>query len=486
MESVKKNLAYNIVYQILVVILPLITAPYISRSLGATAVGVYSYTNSVAYYFLLFAMLGISNHGNRCVAAVRDNKEKLNRTFTNIYTLQLINFLIAIFLYVLYCTYIVQDNKLIAFLQLLYVTSGLFDVSWLFFGLEQFKITVTRNILIKLFTVICMFIFVHHPDDLWKYTLIMSAGTLLSQLYLWKFVRKNIQFCKAKLKEILENFKPVLILFIPVLAYSIYRVMDKIMLGNMSTYEQVGFYNNAEKIVNIPMGIITALGTVMLPRMSNIIAKGEKEKSKQYIRLSMKLVTLISSAIAFGLMGVSNVLAPVFFGQEFIACSTIIELLSVTVFFISWANVIRTQYLVPKHYDKVYLISTIAGALVNLIINALLIPQYGANGAAIGTIFAEFSVMFIQMLLVRKQLPVYKYIFTYVPVLIIGLIMMIMANYIGLILGTNIVSLIAQVVSGAVFFCVAVIIFLLFSKDELGQIILSMIKNILKKVHLAK
>lgn len=129
--------------------------------------------------------------------------------------------------------------------------------------------------------------------------------------------------------------------------------MDKIMLGNMSSYEQVGFYNNAEKIINIPMGIITALGTVMLPRMSNIVAKGDKEKTSDYIRISIKLVTLLSSAIAFGLMGISNVLSPVFFGEEFTACGDIIKFLSVTVFFIAWANVIRTQYLIPNLFVRI-------------------------------------------------------------------------------------------------------------------------------------
>lgn len=148
---------------------------------------------------------------------------------------------------------------MIVLLQLIYVTSGLFDIGWLFFGLEQFKLTVARNTLIKISTVVLMFVFVHKPSDLWKYTLIMSAGTLFSQAYLWLYVKKYVSFEKCSVKEITSNIKPVLILFIPVLAYSIYKVMDKIMLGNMSSYDQVGFYNNAEKIINIPMGIITAL-----------------------------------------------------------------------------------------------------------------------------------------------------------------------------------------------------------------------------------
>lgn len=470
MGTLKKNFLYNVLYQILLVILPLVTAPYISRTLGATAVGVYSYTYSVAYYFLLFAMLGIGNHGNRSVAAVRDNKEKLNKTFSGIYSLQVITFSIAIIAYAIYLFLFVKDNKLIVLLQLIYVTSGLFDIGWLFFGLEQFKLTVARNTLIKISTVIFMFVFVHKPSDLWKYTLIMSAGTLFSQAYLWFYVKKFVSFKRCSVKEIACNIKPVLILFIPVLAYSIYKVMDKIMLGNMSSYDQVGFYNNAEKIINIPMGIITALGTVMLPRMSNIVANGDKKRVDDYIRISAKLVTLLSSAIAFGLMGVSSVLAPVFFGDEFIACGDIMRLLSVTVFFIAWANVIRTQYLIPNKRDSIYLTSTMVGAILNLIINWMLIPKYQANGAAFGTIVAEFSVMLVQVIAVKNELPMRKYIMSYSPILVIGFIMAVLVDRIGVKLGVSISTLALQILAGGFFFCIATIAYLRISNDELWRL----------------
>lgn len=477
MKSIQKNFLYNVLYQILLVILPLITAPYISRTLGATSVGVYSYTYSVAYYFLMIAMLGIGNHGNRSIAAVRDDREKLNKTFSSIYLLQITTFSIAIFAYIIYYIVFVKDNRLIVLLQLIYVTSGLFDIGWLFFGLEQFKLTVTRNTLIKISTVLLMFVFVHKPTDLWKYTLIMASGTLLSQAYLWVYVKKYVTFVKCNFIEIFSNIKPVLILFIPVLAYSIYKVMDKIMLGNMSTYEQVGFYNNAEKIINIPMGIITALGTVMLPRMSNIVASGNKEKTHDYIRLSIKVVTLLSSAIAFGLMGVSSVLAPVFFGKEFVVCGDIMKFLAVTVFFIAWANVIRTQYLIPYKMDSIYVTSTMVGAILNLIINWMLIPKYQANGAAVGTIVAEFSVMFIQMVAVRKEIPVYKYIKTYIPIMIIGLIMAILVGWIGTSLGVSIKTLTIQIFIGGSFFCVATAAYMAITKDELLMIGMSSTKK---------
>ncbi len=477
MKSLQKNFLYNVLYQILLVILPLITAPYISRTLGATAVGVYSYTYSVAYYFLLIAMLGIGNHGNRSVAAVRDDREKLNKTFSSIYSLQVMTFSIAILAYVFYLVLFVKDNRLIVLLQLIYVTSGLFDIGWLFFGLEQFKLTVARNTLIKISTVVLMFVFVHKPSDLWKYTLIMSAGTLFSQAYLWLYVKKCVSLKKCSVKEITSNIKPVLILFIPVLAYSIYKVMDKIMLGNMSSYDQVGFYNNAEKIINIPMGIITALGTVMLPRMSNIVANGDKKRVDDYIRISAKLVTLLSSAIAFGLMGVSSVLAPVFFGDEFIACGEIIRLLSVTVFFIAWANVIRTQYLIPNKRDSIYLTSTMVGAILNLIINWMLIPKYQANGAAFGTIVAEFSVMLVQMVAVKNELPMRKYIMSYSPILIIGLIMAVLVDRIGIKLGVSVSTLAIQILAGGFFFCIATIAYLRISNDEMWRLGVDSIKK---------
>ena len=477
MKSLQKNFLYNVLYQILLVILPLVTAPYISRTLGATAVGVYSYTYSVAYYFLLIAMLGIGNHGNRSIAAVRDDRKKLNKTFSSIYSLQVVTFSIAILAYAIYLVLFVKDNRLIVLLQLIYVTSGLFDIGWLFFGLEQFKLTVARNTLIKISTVVLMFVFVHKPSDLWKYTLIMSAGTLFSQAYLWLYVKKYVSFKKCSVKEIASNIKPVLILFIPVLAYSIYKVMDKIMLGNMSSYDQVGFYNNAEKIINIPMGIITALGTVMLPRMSNIVANGDKKRVDDYIRISAKLVTLLSSAIAFGLMGVSSVLAPVFFGDEFIACGEIIRLLSVTVFFIAWANVIRTQYLIPNKRDSIYLTSTMVGAILNLIINWMLIPKYQANGAAFGTIVAEFSVMLVQMVAVKNELPMRKYIMLYSPILIIGLTMAVLVDRIGIKLGVSISTLAIQILAGGFFFCIATIAYLRISNDEMWRLGVDSIKK---------
>ena len=476
MESIKKNFVYNVIYEILVVLLPLITAPYISRTLGSTAVGIYSYTYSVAQYFLLFAKLGIANHGNRSIAAVRDDIKERSRTFWSIYLIQFVTFSTAIIIYTVYALFVVNENRVIALLQLLYVGSGLFDIGWFFFGLEKFKITVTRNMIIKLSTVVCMFIFVHEPSDLWKYTLIMALGAFISQIYLWSFLRREVHICRICFVDMKKHIKPIVILFIPVIAYSIYRVMDKIMLGNMSNYDQVGFYNSAEKIINIPTGVITALGTVMLPRMSNLIANGDFNKTNQYIRVSFKLVTIIGAAIAFGLIGVADIITPVYFGNDFLPTAPIIVLLSVTVFFMAWANVIRTQYLIPYGIDKVYLVSTVIGAVSNLIVNALLIPRYQAIGAAIGTIVAEFSLMFVQMVAIRKKLPISQYFKSIAPVMLIGVFMTVIVRIIGDFMGIGIGTVVVQVCVGGVVYLSLLALYLFLSKDEMFGYLLQMFK----------
>ncbi len=477
MGTLKKNFLYNIVYQILQVLLPLVTAPYISRTLGADALGVYAYTNSVAYYFILVAMLGIANYGNRSVASIREDRDAVDKTFSGIFRLQAINFIAALIGYIVYLVSFKQENYLISALQIIYLLSGLLDISWVYFGLEKFKTTVTRSIVIKLATVVLIFLFVRTPADLWKYTLIMVLGSLFGQLYLWKNLKRYVSLVPVPLRCVLTHFKPALILFVPVLAYSIYKVMDKIMLGNMCDYSQVGFYSNAEKIVNIPMGVITALGTVMLPRLSNQTAKGKDAQIKQYFILSVKFVTVFSAAIGFGLIGVSDVFTKVFFGDGFEACAPLIRTMAISVFFISWASVIRTQYLIPNHCEKIYLLSTTAGAIVNLILNLCLIPTFQARGAAIGSIMAEASVFLVQAVAVRKELPIFRCITEYIPVVVIGIAMSVGVIFLGNILTSGAVILTIQVCCGGGFFCLSLLIWLKCRDDDLWQQMSSMISG---------
>ena len=454
MSSPKKNFIYNLIYQMLVFIIPLITAPYLARVVGAKGVGIYSYTYSIVYYFMLLTLLGVNNYGNRSIAKVRDNKKELSKTFWSIYLFQLLMGIIMLIAYVGYICLFDIKYKNIAIIQTLFVLSAILDVNWFFFGMEEFKKTITRNTFVKLGNILLIFLLVKGKNDLWKYTLIMSGMTCLSQLILWGFLKKKISFVPINKKDIIKHIKSNLILFIPVVAVSLYKMMDKVMLGAMTSVTEVGYYENAEKIINMPMTLVTALGTVMLPRISNIIAKGELSKVEQYIKKSIKFVMFVSFIMCFGLIGISYHFAPFYFGKEFQKTGILMIMLATTLPFLSFANVLRTQYLIPKEKDKIYIISVSLGALTNLILNFIFISRLKSIGACIGTIAAEVSVMLYQTFAVRKELPVGKYIKEVFPFFIKGIIMLLCIYPLNNINLSPIIRLLLQVLIGGSIYCI--------------------------------
>lgn len=459
--NTKKNFIYNLVYQLLVMILPLMTTPYIARVIGPEGVGMQSYTYSIVSYFVLFIMLGINNHGNRSVAMVRDDKNKLNETFWGIYYIQISMSAIIVILYGVYILFAVDKYKELFLVQYIYILAAALDINWLFFGLEKFKFTVSRNIIIKIISVFSIFLFIKNKDDLIIYSLILAIGTLVSQLVLWKYAFKEIKFNKPDIKNIKENIKPILILFIPIIAISIYKIMDKIMIGSMSDIMQLGYYENSEKIINIPLGIITALATVMLPKMSNLYANGKEVEGKKYIGISIEFVMIMSIGSVFGLIGVSEVFIPIFLGEKFNGCINVVSMLSITILFIAWANVIRTQYLIPKKEDKIYLYSTIFGAVINLILNIIFIPKIGAVGASIGTILAEGTVCIYQTLKVRKYLDIKGYFKKNIFYLLPGIIMCVIVRLIGDTLDRTLTTGVIQIALGIILYCTISFIYLI-------------------------
>ena len=455
MTSVKKNFIYNLAYQILTFLTPLITTPYLSRVLGAEKTGVYSFSYSIAYYFVLFAMLGLNNYGNREIAKVREDIELRSKTFWSIYGLQFITAILALIAYTIYSIY--TGGNVINYIMALYVASSLFDINWFFWGMEEFKITVTRNTLIKLGTVVGILLFVKSQDDLYAYSLIMVGGMLLSALILWPYLRKRVKFYRPKLNEITQHLRPNMLLFIPVIAVSLYKVMDKIMLGNMASYAEVGFYDYSEKIIAIPICVVNALGTVMLPRMSNLVAKQDNEVENYMIHKSIIFGTIMSCAMSFGLMAVANVFVPLFYGEGYLKCISLFYILLPSCVFLAIANVIRTQYLIPHSMDKQYTFSLILGAVVNLIVNATLIPRMQSIGAAVGTLIAEMFVCVFQILCVKKFLPIKQYLSDIIYIAFAGLVMAIIVFCLPVI-GGNATTLAFKVLSGAFVFLIIVLI----------------------------
>lgn len=448
MSNPKKNFIYNLVYQLLILICPLVTTPYLSRVIGAEGIGTYSYVYSIVYYFMLFTLLGVNNYGNRTIAKVRDNKEELSKKFWEIYFMQLFMGLIMLLLYYIYIFNFDISYFFTSLLASLFIISAIIDINWFYFGLEEFKKTVVRNAIVKVLSVILIFIFIKNNNDIWKYMIIMSGSTLLSQSIMWFFLKRTITFKKIKLEDVIKHIKPNLTLFIPFIAVSLYKMMDKVMLGAFTNVNEVGFYENAEKIVNIPMVFINALGTVMMPRISNIAEKGDIENAKKYIDKSITFSWFVSMVMCFGLICISNMFASWFFGKEFEKTGLLITLLSITLPFLSFANVIRTQYLVPFEKDKVFVKSVIAGAIINFIFNLILIKKFESIGACIGTIIAEITVMFYQSVSVKKELSIMAYLKKCIPFLVKAIIMLFLIYPIKYLNMNSVITIFIQIIIG--------------------------------------
>ena len=422
-SSLKVNILYNILYQLLLLIVPLITAPYISRVLGPEGMGIYGYTYSIAHYFVVFTMLGILNYGNREISAIRNNAKAKAETFWNIFSIQSIMGITLFLLYLLYVHCFCDEYKVVAYVQSLYILSGILDISWFYFGIEKFKVTTIISGANKILTTICIFLFVRESDDVGIYTFIVAAGVLLNNIAYWLLLNRYVGFSKVTISKLFEHLKPVIILFLPVIAINVYRYISKIMLGAMHGMSDVGVYDAAEKFINLPLGIINAVGTVMLARITSLVANHEEKDVRKYNRISMIVVMSIGFGVAFGLAGISDIFMPLFYGEGFESASLILLTLSPTILFICWANVIRTQYLLPNRKDKVYCYSVIIGAIVNVVANLFLIPRYGVLGAALSTVFAELTVCAIQTVNAKGGMEIPQHLKDSIPFLLIGLFM---------------------------------------------------------------
>lgn len=459
--SIKINFIYNTLYQIIAIIIPLITTPYLSRILGVQQIGIFSYAFSIVYYFGLFAMLGVNNYGNRSIASTRDNVEERTKTFWSIYIFQIITSCIMIILYMVYIVFFC-DNRIIGSIMYIYIFSCALDINWFFFGMEQFKLTTLRNMIVKFFSIIGIFVFVKKPSDVYLYAFIYVFSQMISQIVLWISIKNYVGMCKIQIKDITKHIKPNIILFIPLLAISLYKIMDKIMLGTIISKVEVGYYESSERVIQVPVALINSLGTVMLPRISNLIANNEKEQSERYLKKSIVFAMFLSFSMGFGIMAVAKEFVPLFYGQGFEKCIIIFQILLPSCFFLAFANVIRTQYLIPNKMDKEFTISIFTGAIVNFCINIFLIPGLGAIGASIGTLCAEASVCIMQCIFVRKRICLINYLKDIIPCFFSGFVMYLILYNISF--SSKLLGLIIKVLIGVVIYIGILFIYVLIKR----------------------
>lgn len=475
--SAKSNYFFNTIYTVLNMLLPLVTAPYLARIIGAEGVGIYAYNYTVAYYFMIIAKMGLINYGTRNIAKVRNDKQLLNKEFSSIFYMQVFSACIMTLLYLLYLAFFVKENMLVATLFTIIVISVAIDIDWVLFGLEQFKKVTVRNIIIKLLAVFFIFLLVKSVDDIWLYAFIMSLGFVIGYISIWIGINRDVKLVKVRWVDILAHVKPSLILLVPIMAMYVYRTMGKVMTGALSTMTETGLFDNAEKIILCLSGFIASLGTVMMPRISRLISNNESQKTLHYFELSMHYITLLTSAMAFGLISISVSLVPILFGQEFVRSTNILMLLSITLVFIGWANVVRTQYIIPHNRDRVLVVSVLLGVIVNLVFCFALIPRFGALGAAAGTICAEIIALLYMVIRIKRELPFGKYLIYSFPYLLFGGIMCCSLKYIEYAFKAGFVTMLIQIIIGAMLYIILSTIYIKKNVPELWRIIRSTLKK---------
>lgn len=422
--STRKNAMYNIAYRVFSVFLPLVTAPYLSRVVGPRGVGLYSDAWSISYIFCLIGMLGLNDYGVRAISRVQDDRARLDRTFSEIWQMQLAVAGVTLCAWFGYVFLAAGEEKEIALSLSMMSVSCLCNFDWCLMGLGEFKPVALRNTFVKILAAVSVFIFVRGMEDLWVYGFVWSLATLLGCLSCIFSLKGKVSFRPAPWKDALKHLGPCSVLFISVLAVNIYRTMDKVMVTSISGAAENGLYEDAEKIIYCLSGFISAIGTVMMPKVTKMLKDGLVDRVRDHMDRSMDLVICMVSAMAFGVAAVAREFAPLFYGDDFARSGELMIPLAFTLIMIGFANVIRTQWVLPQARDSIFVKSVCSGAVVNLVANALLIPGMGAMGAVIGTLLAEMTVPTVQFLILRKELPYGKLLRYVLVYAVIGGIML--------------------------------------------------------------
>lgn len=406
-KTVKLNFILNLARMFLGMAFIVITTPYITRILGPKTLGNVEYADSLITYFMLFTALGIPSYGIREVAKYRDNSKELSKLMLELLTILFITTIIGylilfIFLYSYGSLFEIKDIILIMSINIMCNNIG---IEWFYRGIENQSYITKRFILARILTLIAMFLFVKNKEDYLIYTFILvmmqSGSNVLNFFYLRKYINfKDLKFSSLQLKK---HIKPILVIFMGTIATAIYLQLDSLMIGNVSK-EAVGIYTVPNKLIRLILIIITALGGVLLPRITNCLKNKDYKNYNLYMNNSLNYILFISVPISVAIFLLADQIIYLMAGSQFKNSITTMKILSPILFMIGIAYFIGFQVLYPLGLEKYYTYSVIIAAIVNFIFNYLMIPKYLQNGAALGTVIAETVGPLITLYFSRKYL----------------------------------------------------------------------------------
>lgn len=386
-------------------IFPLITFPYVSRVLLPAGTGKVSMATSVITYFSMFAQLGIPTYGIRACAKVRDDRNELSKVAQE---LLLINIIMSIISYVVLFVLLFSVPKFRCEKELYVVLSfsiilTAIGMEWLYKALEQYTYITVRSVIFKFIALIGMFFLIHKQTDYIVYGGITIFAASASNILNLINAHKYIYLKPIGNYNFRRHLKPVLVFFAMSCATVIYTNLDTVMLGFMATDTDVGYYNAAVKIKGILVSIVTSLGTVLLPRVSYYIQRGEVKEFRRITRKALNFVLLMAMPLLIYFIYFAKEGIIFLSGNDYVGSIVPMQVIMPTLLLIGITNILGIQILVPTGREKIVLYSEIVGAIVDIIINALLIPAYASTGAAIGTLIAEFAVFVVQYRALKNE-----------------------------------------------------------------------------------
>lgn len=463
MSEIKKNFFYNLIFILSTILFPIVTFPYAARILGPLGIGKVQFISTFSQYFVLIALLGVPIYGIREVAKRKDDKHALKKLFTELVFLNFCWSLILLFLYILIVSLIPSmrvdwNFYAVAALSLIFSFS---TIDWFFSGLEKFRFIALRSIIVKLLATIFLFIIVKTKADAIYYLGILTGAVVLTNC--WNIV-SAWQFFDVKMlskKGVATHFAPLFYIFSTSAAISVYAVSDVLVLGFLKSYSDVGYYTAATKINKVSIPILTALGTVLIPRISTAFRIENWTEIRALVQSSLEFVTLFGIPMSIGLIALAPELILIFSGKEFTPSILTMQLFAPIVFIIGLSNVWGIQILTPGGKDKQVTFSVLLGLIVSLSLNFILIPRYSYFGAAISNLLSELVVMLTFFYFAKKLIPITINIKTCLQSLVVSLLFFPLSFFIrGFFGGQNIIICLFVILGGILtFICFQVFIF---------------------------
>lgn len=475
---VLKNYLYNIVYQVFVLLLPFITVPYISRVLEASGVGINAYTSSIMQYFILFASLGINTYGNREIAYYQHDKEKVSQIFWEIYLLRLLLVGLVYVIFLVFLTVVDQYQKYY-FYQSFALLAVAFDISWLFMGLEDFKKTVLRNTVVKAISLVLIFTCVKTASDLGIYILILSLSTFFGNLTFFSYLSRTVYPLKQVGKvQPFKHLKASFIMFIPQFSVSLYIVLNKTILGFFKGATDVGYFENADKLIAMVIAVLTATKTVLMPRVAHLHSQGQHDQTKALVYQFFTLLNILALPATVGLMIIAPKFSLWFFGDEFWRTGIALIFYAPSLIFNAWNTVFGQQYLLPLNRMKEYNQSIFYAAMMTVILDLLVAEPFGLYGIAFVSTISEVLVAGIQLYYLRRDIQFKRLFNDYgkmmASALIMGGFIFIYNDYVEM----NMLTLVVEVLVGMMVYGVMLWVFKVKMIDSIVETIKKRRRNV--------